>query len=98
MTDPWTELAKHISAQSREAMEEGEPSVLVDHAGHPVAETSGTTTEGHQCGPSRLAGMTAHAAPAGTQVACPCGKTWKVTQNHVGPRGRICGCGWTRIE
>lgn len=53
-------------------------------------------TPQHQCKPSTLARVIAHDAPSGTEVKCPCGKTWSVTKHHLGS-GRICGCGWERI-
>lgn len=51
----------------------------------------------HRCSPKRLAGRRAHGTPAGTTVTCPCGKHWRITKNHLGQRGRICGCGWARV-
>lgn len=56
----------------------------------------------HQCQPSRLAGRPkAHGTPAGTTVACPCGKTWRITKRHLtyhGRRGAVCGCGWELVN
>jgi hypothetical protein len=67
------------------------------------APAAGTTVAGHLCPVSRLAGVArAHGTPAGTTVACPCGKNWRVTKHHLdgpdGRRGAICGCGWERTS
>lgn len=51
---------------------------------------TGTTIDGHQCKPTRLAGVRPADAPRGTTVDCGCGKRWRVTHSTT-PIGRICG-------
>lgn len=49
----------------------------------------------HTCKPSTLGRVRAHDAPADLIVKCSeCGRLWRPTKQHHGPRKAICGCGW----